>query len=856
MAGLRKIWSIGYCLMLLATTGFAQTAYFVDGFHGGKWGHYPARYTQYMVQQLQQHPDWKINLEIEPVTWDWAAVVDQEGYAALKAMIADPSTAERIEYVNPAYGQSYLYNISGESIIRQLAYGMEELHKHFPSMTFDTYSSEEPCFTSALPQILRGFGFRYASLKNPNTCWGGYVRAYGGEMLDWVGPDGTAIPTVPRYAMEKLKAGSTWETIGNANTNHFIRTAFQAGITHPVGMCLQDAGWRNGPWLGKNKGEYHPVSYTTWRHYFEEVSTHRDLEKWRLSQEDIQVSLVWGAQVLQRIAQHVRQAENKILMAEKWAAMDRASLGTAFPSTALKDAWYPLLLAQHHDCWIVPYNKVDSLDWAGKVKQWTARTIQVADSVMQTGASANQRAHATLVVRNVLPYAREDVVSYPINQTDADTSLKVVDEQGNILPTQWNPNRAQEGYQLLFLAQVPPMGEATYQLRKAKSHWPPLAKLTRNRDEWKVETDEYKLILDMKQGGVIRSLRSKTEPSKEWVDTSQGKGFNELRGFFYDQHRFRSSAESPATIEVLENGPVRLRLAVHGQIAEHPFTQELAFTKDQARIDVQLTIHWQGQPHIGQFNDDKLKAENRSKAFYNDKYKLLALFPTNLTQQRIIKNAPFDVTESRLSNTFFSSWDSIKNNVVLDWVDAHSDQERMGFALMSDHTTSYAHGEHDPLALTIQYAGKGLWGRNYDVEGDTQIQYSLLPHAGDWAKAQLWFAYDCLSNPLQVNNHRQKIRGKESSLLHFTKPGYQLSAMYYSGEDLLLRIFNAAGDDQPLAVDLGFQAKQVILEDFNGKSLANLPLSNRTTGSQFSVQMPRFGIQTVRVKINSILTLQ
>ena len=26
-----------------------------------------------------------------------------------------------------------------------------------------------------------------------------------------------------------------------------------AGIKHPVGMCFQDAGWKNGPWLGSGK---------------------------------------------------------------------------------------------------------------------------------------------------------------------------------------------------------------------------------------------------------------------------------------------------------------------------------------------------------------------------------------------------------------------------------------------------------------------------------------------------------------------------------------------------------------------------------------------------------------------------
>jgi alpha-mannosidase len=84
-----------------------------------------------------------------------------------------------------------MYNVSGESIIRQLAlWHGRRLRRHFPTAVFTTYSSEEPCFTSALPQILKSFGYKYASLKNPNTLWGGYTRAHGGELVNWVGPDG------------------------------------------------------------------------------------------------------------------------------------------------------------------------------------------------------------------------------------------------------------------------------------------------------------------------------------------------------------------------------------------------------------------------------------------------------------------------------------------------------------------------------------------------------------------------------------------------------------------------------------------------------------------------------------------
>src|ERR1700722_18775964 len=102
----------------------AQPAYFIDGYHGGIYGHIPPWQTRFMVDKLNQYPDWKINLELEPESWDTIAIKDSASYEAFRNRIADQSAQGRVEYINPAYGQSYLYNISGESIIRQFYYGM------------------------------------------------------------------------------------------------------------------------------------------------------------------------------------------------------------------------------------------------------------------------------------------------------------------------------------------------------------------------------------------------------------------------------------------------------------------------------------------------------------------------------------------------------------------------------------------------------------------------------------------------------------------------------------------------------------------------------------------------------------
>ena len=174
------VWSAAMGFM--RCTSGAQPAWFADGYHGGIYGHYPPSFTQFIVGALRHHPDWRLNLEIEPETWDFARTNTPEAYQALKALITDPA--------------------------------------------------------------------------------------------------------VPRHQVEALKAGSTWETMAALNLPAYIQAAREASIAHPVGMCLQDAGWRFGPWLGHAPGSYSPSEYVTRTHYFETVAVPRLAPDWRVSQED------------------------------------------------------------------------------------------------------------------------------------------------------------------------------------------------------------------------------------------------------------------------------------------------------------------------------------------------------------------------------------------------------------------------------------------------------------------------------------------------------------------------------------------------------------------------------------------
>ncbi|MDR0843784.1 MAG: glycoside hydrolase, partial [Tannerella sp.] len=571
--------SVCYLISFSLTGLNAQTAYFVDGYHGGIYGHYPAGQTGFIVDMLKKHPEWSINMEIEPETWDVVKQRDPDAYKAFKELFQDQSVTGRIEYVNPTYGQSFLYNVSGESVIRQFSYGIDLLRKHFPEAVFTSYSSEEPCFTSCLPCILKSFGFSYASTKNPNTMWGGYTRAYGGELVNWISPDGSQILTAPRYACEDLQSNSTWQSIAWRNSKEYINKCLQAGIKNPVGMTLQDAnwnrGWARGPWLGSDTSRFYlPTEYKTWRNYINNYSTGSSTDDWHFTQEDMQVSLTWGAQVLQRLAQEIRVAENKVIVAEKMAALSNMYRGNTWFSESIDEAWENLLRAQHHDAWIVPYNRnllERTHTWAEWVTVWTNLTNTNSNNIIEQSMRMLTNAGETaIVVYNTLAFQRDEQVDVKIPTIWKRRALSIVTSDDKQIPSQMTEKDG--NLYLTFIAQaVPPLGFSVYRIEEDVTIATEMPSVKQQHDgTYLLENDLYAIVIDPAKGGIIKSLKSKRLTGKEFVDPTGERSFNEMRGYFYKEEAFLSSAQSPAKIEILEQWPISVKVAIHGKIGKHP----------------------------------------------------------------------------------------------------------------------------------------------------------------------------------------------------------------------------------------------------------------------------------------------
>lgn len=847
-------------LDILCSAACAQQAYFVDGYHGGIYGHYPLWNTQFYVDKLAEFPEWQISLEIEPETWDVAKRDTPEAYAAFQKIAADP----RVEFVNPTLAQPYMYNISGESIIRQLEHGMDLIHKHFPDVVFTTYSVEEPCFTSSLPQILRSFGFKYGVLKCPNTCWGGYTAAYGGELVNWTGPDGTAILAVPRYAMESL-AEEVWYTIGNDNSDEYLSACFAAGIEDPAGMCLQDAGWNGGPWIGTGQKVRNNSIYQTWRNYIENVTPGKTDDDWHFTQEDVLPGLMWGSQVLQKLAREVRASENNIIMAEKMNAMNFMTGGRPVDDSVLRRAWYSLALSQHHDSWIVPYNNLSrGKTWAGAISEWTADTDSLSRQVVAAalgGAPLNGTAPTpgtatgfavnTIKVINTTSVPRREFVEALLPAEFARENVILTDCNGAVQSASKTVSEGETAVR--FMADVPAFGYSVYRIGTAeKEAGSVMADACGYRyDEGGnlvVESDLYRLTFDLACGGVISSLVAKGMADREFVDVMSDFGFGELRGFFYEERRFRSSTENRATVGTVEKTPGSVTIEIRGEIAGHPYSQFVTLRRGDVKIDCSLRIDWRGNPGIGEFKAEDTWRTNRRPS-YDDRYKLVMSLPAATGPQQVYKNAPFDVCESRLDDTFYPTWDSIKHNVALNWVDFMGTDGKYGLALFTDHTTSYTHGADFPAGLTVQYSGKGLWNRDYTITGPTEIRYALVPHSGTWDRAGLWTESVKWNEPLTVHACAGSPDDKGASLISLDRQSYEITTVEVKDGQLYVRLFNAESDEDPVKVNFGFDPRKVEEVQLDGKVIKTLDIVGGNGAAAAETSMPRFGLKTLRVSI-------
>ena len=173
----------------------------------------------------------------------------------------------------------------------------------------------------------------------------------------------------------------------------------------------------------------------------------------------------------------------------------------------------------------------------------------------------------------------------------------------------------------------------------------------------------FSIQFDLQKGGTVSSLKIK-DGQTEYVDNNDEYCFGELRGYFKSDNTFHSSTETTASVNVLQDNSLIKSIELKGEIAGVPFTKTITLTEGDPKIKVTLTVDWKHNKAIGDYTFTSVKKRRgdnspQQVSYYDTRYMLSVFFSSSIGTGKIVKDAPYDVCESQLENTFYNRWDSI-----------------------------------------------------------------------------------------------------------------------------------------------------------------------------------------------------
>jgi len=319
-----------------------------------------------------------------------------------------------------------------------------------------------------------------------------------------------------------------------------------------------------------------------------------------------------------------------------------------------------------------------------------------------------------VVVYNPLNIEREDVVEANVSFAQgAPQAVRVFGPDGKVVPSQ-----VEGSGRVLFLAKAPSVGFAVYDARPADA--PSATSSELKVSDSSLENARYRVTVDA--DGDVSSIYDKSitkellaAPARMALQTEHPFDWPGWNMDWADQNKPpRAYVSGPATIRVVENGPVRVAVEVTRETedSKHIQTISLAAGDPGNRVVFYNSIDWKTKEAA-----------------------LKATFPLTAANPQATYNWGLGTVE-RGNN------DPLKFEVAShQWFDLTDKTGAYGVTVLSDTKTGSDKPDDSTLRLTLVYTpgiGKGN-GHDYSDQttqdwGRHELTYGLASHAGDWRK--------------------------------------------------------------------------------------------------------------------------
>jgi alpha-mannosidase len=444
-----------------------------------------------------------------------------------------------------------------------------------------------------------------------------------------------------------------------------------------------------------------------------------------------------------------------------------------YPLQRLTNAWTLVMGGQFHD--ILPGTSTPMsyrFAWNDEVLAMNqfAGVLTAATAAVASGLDTRGNG-IPVVVYNPLNVAREDVVEAAIAfPGGAPAAVRVLGPDGRETPAQIGRGK------VLFLARVPSVGYAVYDVRPAAAPSPGTAlRVTGSSLEnarYRVRLDGNGDVAGVFDKALNREMLSapirlaiKTDNPRQWPAWNMD--------FDQEQAPPRAWVGGPAKTRIVENGPARVAVEVAREAEGSKFVQTVRLSAGDAgnRVEFTLAMDWAA------------KEAN-----------LKAVFPLAPANETATYNWDIGTVQRPTENE--RQFEVASHQ----WIDLTDKSGAFGATVLTDCKNASDKPDGRTIRLTL-VRSPGTRGGYTDQAsqdwGHHEMVYGLAAHAGDWRRERTdWQGYR-LNQPLiafQTAPHAGPL-GKTFALLNVSNPAIRVLAVKKAeqGDDVIVRLVETDG---------------------------------------------------------------
>lgn len=739
-------------------------------------------------------------------------------YARLKQYIA----AGRWFPAGSSMEEGDVNSPSAESIFRQILYGNRYFQREFGKTSAEYMLPDCFGFPASLPSILAHAGLKGFSTQK--LTWNSAAPVGGPGSIEetprgipfnvgyWVGPDGRGIVGALNpgsYGGQVREDISKSPVIADASARnnpvdwprrverngkvsglftdyHYYGTGDTGGSPREDSVSMMEAI------VTRNDGPLKVVSATAEQMFLNIRPEH--IARLPRYEGDLLLTDHSAGSITSQAYQKRWNRKNELLA----DAAEKASVGAAwlgarvYPQERLNNAWTLVMGGQFHD--ILPGTatpKAFNFSWNDDVIAMNQFASVLTSATEGIASALDTRAVGTsIVVYNPLNIEREDVV-----EMGAVGGARVIGPDGRDVPSQ-----VIDATKLVFLAKVPPLGYAVYDIQPGVSTKSTTLKVSPTS----LENHRYRIALNT--DGDVSSIFDKqlnrellAAPIRLAIKNDTPAQWPAWNMDWTDQQKPpRSYVSGKAQVKVVEEGPVRVAVEVQRETEGSKFTQTVRLSEGDAgnRVEFSNVIDW--------------KTANAN---------LKATFPLTAANAKATYN--WDIGTIQRGNN-----DEHKFEVPShQWFDLTDRSGTFGVTILSDCKYGSDKPDDKTLRLTLLrtpgiapragYADQSTqdWGRH-------EIVYGLASHAGDYRRAQTDWQAQRLNQPLiafESSKHPGTL-GKTFSILHTNSSRVRVLALKKAEDtdELIVRIVELDGREQS-DVRIAFAGQVVAAREVNSQ---------------------------------------